>query len=99
MAVEKEDVVIDARGKGVLVAQEIAFAKILAGNNKTLRDRGVKRLARWLKARSHGRCGMCAKKNHLMVGLCDVFPLGLLYFGWTYCWLIIFLQSLRMMTS
>jgi len=56
MAVEKEDVVIDARGKGVLVAQEIAFAKILAGNNKTLRDRGVKRLARWLKARSHGRC-------------------------------------------
>jgi len=63
MAVEKEYVFVGARGKGVLVAQEIAFAKILAGNNKTLRDRGVKRLARWLKVRSHGRCGMCAKKT------------------------------------
>jgi len=82
MAVENVDVVEGARGKGVLVAQEIAFAKILAGNNKTLRDRGVKRLARWLKVRSHGRCGMCAK--NLMVGLCNVFPLGLLYFVWTY---------------
>jgi hypothetical protein len=83
MAVEKEDLFKDVHGKGVLVAQEIAFAKILAGNNKTLRDRGVKRLARWLKARSHGRCGMCAEKNLLIVGLCDVFPVGLLYFGWT----------------
>jgi len=68
MAVEKEDALVGARGKGVLVAQEIAFAKILAGNDKTLRDRGVKRLARWLKVRSNGRCGMCAK-NCLMVGL------------------------------
>jgi len=82
MAVQKDDVALGARGKGVLVAQEIAFAKILAGNNKTLRDRGVKRLARWLKVRSHGRCGMCAKNS--MVGLCNVFPLGLLYFGCTY---------------
>lgn len=56
MVVEKENVVVGARRKGVLVAQEIAFAKILAGNNKTLRDRGVKRLARWLKVRSDGRC-------------------------------------------
>lgn len=61
MVVEKENVVVGARRKGVLVAQEIAFAKILAGNNKTLRDRGVKRLARWLKVRSDGRCGMCAE--------------------------------------
>jgi hypothetical protein len=60
MAVQKEDVTVGTRGKGVLVAQEIAFAKILAGNNKTLRDRGVNRLARWLKVRSHGRCGVCA---------------------------------------
>jgi len=63
MVVEKECVSVSARGKGVLVAQEIAFAKILAGNNKTLRDRGVKRLARWLKVRSHGRCGMCAENS------------------------------------
>jgi hypothetical protein len=41
---------------------------------------------------------MCAKKN-LIVGMCNVFPLGLLYFGWTYWRLIIVLQSLRMMTS
>lgn len=61
MAVEKEGMSNDARGRGVLVAQEIAFAKLLAGNNKTLRDRGVKRLAKWLKVRSNGRCGMCAK--------------------------------------
>jgi hypothetical protein len=61
MAVEKGDVFVGARGKSVLVAQEIEFAKILAGNNKTLRDRGVKRLARWLKVRSNGKCGMCAK--------------------------------------
>jgi hypothetical protein len=61
MAVEREGMYIVARGQDVLVAQEIAFAKILAGNNKTLRDRGVKRLARWLKVRSNGRCGMCAK--------------------------------------
>jgi ribosomal RNA-processing protein 1 len=78
MAVEKEDVVVGARGKGVLVAQEIAFAKILAGNNKVLRNRGVKRLARWLKVHSNGRCGMCAK-NFLMVGLWDVFPLGFVF--------------------
>lgn len=57
MAVENEDTSKGARGKVVLVAQEIAFAKILAGNNKTLRDRGVKRLSSWLKARSSGTCG------------------------------------------
>jgi hypothetical protein len=56
MAVEKESECLGARGKIVLVAQEIAFAKILAGNNKTLRERGVRRLARWLNARSRGTC-------------------------------------------
>jgi ribosomal RNA-processing protein 1 len=61
MAVGSSDVTVDTRGKSVLVAQEIAFAKILAGNNKTLRDRGVKRLARWLRVRSSGRCGMGPK--------------------------------------
>jgi hypothetical protein len=60
MAVDSGDVAKGACRKVVLVAEEIAFAKILAGNNKTLRDRGVKRLSSWLKARSsgtHGKCG------------------------------------------
>jgi hypothetical protein len=56
MAVEKVKGCLGARGKFVLVAQEIAFAKILAGNDKTLRERGVRRLARWLNARSRGTC-------------------------------------------
>lgn len=78
MAIEGEVELVDARGKGALVAQEIAFAKILAGNNKTLRDRGVKRLARWLKVRSHGRCGMCAKKTCLWLEV-------VMYFCWACC--------------
>jgi hypothetical protein len=57
MALQKEDGYVGARGKYILVAQEIAFAKILAGNDKTLRERGVRRLARWLNARSRGTCG------------------------------------------
>lgn len=57
MALEKENVLLGARGKFIVVAQEIAFAKILAGNDKTLRERGVRRLGRWLNARSRGKCG------------------------------------------
>jgi hypothetical protein len=53
---EKMDASAVARGKVLLVAQEIAFTKILAGNDKTLRDRAVKKLGRWLKARSSGTC-------------------------------------------
>jgi hypothetical protein len=62
MAVESGVASKCARGKIVLVAQEIAFAKLLAGNNKTLRDRGVKRLSSWLKVRSSGTCGKCGCK-------------------------------------
>ncbi|KAK3907876.1 Ribosomal RNA processing protein 1-like protein [Frankliniella fusca] len=40
--------------QALLVAQEISFAKVLAGNDKKLRDRGVKRLRKWLMARSKG---------------------------------------------
>lgn len=40
--------------QALLVAQEISFAKVLAGNDKKLRDRGVKRLRKWLMARSRG---------------------------------------------
>lgn len=45
-------------GKALLVAQEISFAKILAGNDKKLRDRGVKRLRKWLSARSNSECSL-----------------------------------------
>lgn len=34
--------------KYLLVAQEIKLAKILAGNNKKLRERTLKRLRKWL---------------------------------------------------
>jgi hypothetical protein len=57
MALQKKNGSLGACGKLILVAQEIAFAKILAGNDKTLRERGVRRLARWLNARSLGICG------------------------------------------
>lgn len=43
--------------KAILVAQEISFAKVLAGNDKKLRDRGVKRLRKWLSARSNSEPG------------------------------------------
>lgn len=43
--------------KKVIVAQEIAFAKVLAGNNKTLRDRAVKKLKKWLTVRGNGKWG------------------------------------------
>ncbi|XP_069691142.1 ribosomal RNA processing protein 1 homolog A isoform X2 [Periplaneta americana] len=46
----------DPRGKVLLLAQEIAFAKVLAGNNKRLRDRGIKKLKKWLTVRSRGEC-------------------------------------------
>lgn len=45
------------RKKALVVAQEISFAKVLAGNDKKLRDRGVKRLRKWLSARSKSDCG------------------------------------------
>ncbi|XP_034247938.1 ribosomal RNA processing protein 1 homolog [Thrips palmi] len=44
--------------KALLVAQEISFAKILAGNDKKLRDRGVKRLKKWLNARSNSESAL-----------------------------------------
>ncbi|KRT79421.1 hypothetical protein AMK59_6968, partial [Oryctes borbonicus] len=36
----------------IVIAQEIKLAKVLAGNNKTLRDRALKRLKRWFEFRS-----------------------------------------------
>lgn len=42
----------DSRVKLRLVAEEVSFVRILASNEKRLRDRGVKRLRRFLIARS-----------------------------------------------
>lgn len=44
--------------KVLLVAQEIQFAKVLAGNDPNLRARGVKRLHKWLRARSQNECDL-----------------------------------------
>lgn len=35
-----------------VIAQEIKLAKVLAGNNKTLRERALRRLKRWFEFRS-----------------------------------------------
>ena len=43
--------------KKIIVAQEIAFAKVLAGNNKVLRDRALKKLKKWLTVRGTGKWG------------------------------------------
>lgn len=37
--------------KTLIIAQEIKLAKILAGNNKTLRDRTLRKLKKWFDAR------------------------------------------------
>lgn len=46
-----------ASDKKIVIAQEIAFAKVLAGNNKTLRDRALKKLTKWLTIRGNGKWG------------------------------------------
>uniref|UniRef100_A0A0V0G569 Putative nucleolar protein n=1 Tax=Triatoma dimidiata TaxID=72491 RepID=A0A0V0G569_TRIDM len=40
------------------IAQEIAFAKALAGNDKTLRDRALRRLRKWLISKSKSEVGV-----------------------------------------
>lgn len=40
--------------KTLVIAQEIKLAKVLAGNNKTLRERALRRLKRWFEFRSKG---------------------------------------------
>lgn len=36
---------------------KVAFAKLLAGNDKKIRDKGLKKLKRWLLARSTSNFG------------------------------------------
>lgn len=43
--------------KKSLAAQEVAFAKILAGNDAKQRHRAVKKLRLWLRTRSNGNSG------------------------------------------
>ncbi|XP_054257200.1 ribosomal RNA processing protein 1 homolog A-like [Macrosteles quadrilineatus] len=45
---------IKPKNNVLLLAQEISFAKVLACNDKRLRDRGVRRLKKWFMARSQG---------------------------------------------
>lgn len=54
----------DSRVNLRLLTEEISFARILAGNDKRLRDRGVKRLRRFLIARSQ-RGGGLSKDDYL----------------------------------
>lgn len=42
----------------ILAAQEIKFAKILAGNDKKLRDKTLRRLQKWLNYRSQSSMGI-----------------------------------------
>ncbi|KAG8231951.1 hypothetical protein J437_LFUL008871 [Ladona fulva] len=44
--------VMDQKKKALLVSQELFFAKTLAGNDKTKRDRALKKLHRWLYSKT-----------------------------------------------
>lgn len=48
---------IKPKNNVLLLAQEISFAKVLACNDKRLRDRGLRRLKKWFMARSQGSMG------------------------------------------
>lgn len=48
---------IKPRNNVLLLAQEISFAKVLACNDKRLRDRGLRRLKKWFMSRSQGSMG------------------------------------------
>uniref|UniRef100_A0A1B6MJI1 Ribosomal RNA processing protein 1 homolog n=1 Tax=Graphocephala atropunctata TaxID=36148 RepID=A0A1B6MJI1_9HEMI len=50
----------------LLLAQEISFAKVLACNDKRLRDRGLKRLRKWFMARSQGSIDF-TKEDHMRI--------------------------------
>ncbi|XP_047112925.1 ribosomal RNA processing protein 1 homolog [Schistocerca piceifrons] len=41
-----------ARQEVLLTAQQISLAKVLASNDKAIRDKGIKRLSKWITARS-----------------------------------------------
>lgn len=55
MAVPQEDGTTSAKypSKG----HKVAFAKLLAGNDKKIRDKGLKKLMKWLSVRSMGKYG------------------------------------------
>lgn len=44
-------------GKSLVIAREIKFAKLLAGNDKKVRDKVLKNLRKWLTIRSESTFG------------------------------------------
>ncbi|KAJ8896706.1 hypothetical protein PR048_002051 [Dryococelus australis] len=55
---------VDRKKRVVLVTQEISLAKILASNERGVRERGVRKLRKWLSARS--RAGFPFKEDDMM---------------------------------
>uniref|UniRef100_A0A1B6I949 Ribosomal RNA processing protein 1 homolog n=1 Tax=Homalodisca liturata TaxID=320908 RepID=A0A1B6I949_9HEMI len=57
---------IKPKNEVLLLAQEISFAKVLASNDKRLRDRGLRRLKKWFTARSQGSADF-TKEDHMRI--------------------------------
>uniref|UniRef100_A0A1B6F737 Ribosomal RNA processing protein 1 homolog n=1 Tax=Cuerna arida TaxID=1464854 RepID=A0A1B6F737_9HEMI len=57
---------IKPKNEVLLLAQEISFAKVLASNDKRLRDRGLRRLKKWFTARSQGSTDF-TKEDHMRI--------------------------------
>lgn len=47
----------EALKKELMEAQEISFAKVLAGNDKKMRDRAIKKLIKWLVIKNKCKTG------------------------------------------
>lgn len=53
----------DRATRAYLIAQEIKFAKLFAGNDTKLSEKELKRLRRWLKIRSSSSFRKCSLSN------------------------------------
>ncbi|XP_046384277.1 ribosomal RNA processing protein 1 homolog A-like isoform X1 [Ischnura elegans] len=58
---------MEDKKRKLLIAQELHFAKTLAGNDKTKRDRALKRLHKWLHARTHDGTSGFSKEDYLRI--------------------------------
>lgn len=54
-------------GKTLLIAQEVKFARLLASNDKKVRDKVLKNLKKWLKTRSQSSFGIEALKTKNLI--------------------------------
>jgi len=54
----------DKNKKAVVIAQEIKIARLLANNDKKVRDKVLKRLNKWLTVRSQSSFGKFGKFLH-----------------------------------